>query len=420
MEGFRHLGTIVERFIIVILAGIRPIVGRLERNGSHFAAKDVKARRRHVRCLKKRPGFEQHGLQIPGHEVDIAEMHAGSAADHPDDIGTARLFELRLQRITEGKDPLRPVLTRKASERKGNETRRHTVGMKCIHRLVVRTHITVDEGRAGRGTGDDVKTPVGVGVRIRLARVADITVLKQRLGVERQVLAELPQFVRQIAQKKPRHRPGRIKELEVVDPAHVRNFAEQLVGERREHPPGTSLLLCLQIRKPGAEDGELERIVVGLKPGLHVFTADPDAAGMKLIARRPTTTKRDLPVPQDGCGRMASEVDELEELHPVAFRRQNELMLDAIEADLERNVLKRKPENALDAIDDLFASLMRLVSIHHGADLRLLAFEGRPGLLRALPEGNPEERQRHALETVLHEFFGILVLGFGFVRPSEP
>ena len=64
----------------------------------------------------------------------------------------------------------------------------------------------------------------------------------------------------------------------------MRNFAEQLVGERREHPPGTSLLLCLQIRKPGAEDGELERIVVGLKPGLHVFTADPDAAGMKLIA----------------------------------------------------------------------------------------------------------------------------------------
>ena len=159
----------------------------------------------------------------------------------------------------------------------------------------------------------------------------------------------------------------------------------------------------------------------GSSQALHVFTADPDAAGMKLIARRPTTTKRDLPVPQDGCGRMASEVDELEELHPVAFRRQNELMLDAIEADLERNVLKRKPEmrsmqstisSPLSCV--LSASIMARISASSPSKA-VQAFCVRS------PEGEPRKNwQRHALETVLHEFFGILVLGFGFVRPSEP
>ena len=91
------------------------------------------------------------------------------------------------------------------------------------------------------------------------------------------------------------------------------------------------------------------------------------------------------------------EVDQLKQLDLVALRGEDQLMLFAVEAHLERDLIKDQIQGFLHLGHEFCAAGMVFVLVHHLAQLCFHLGKGFPPVLCPFPEALRELRQRNTL-----------------------
>ena len=91
------------------------------------------------------------------------------------------------------------------------------------------------------------------------------------------------------------------------------------------------------------------------------------------------------------------EIDQLKQFDLVPLRGEDQLMLFAVEAHLERDLIKDQVQSSLHLGHALRAAGVLLVLIHHLAQFCFHLSKGFPPVLCPLPEALPELRQRNTL-----------------------
>ena len=282
--------------------------------------------------------------------------------------------------------------------------------MKIVHKVIVGIQIAVDERHAVGGTGHHIQPPVGFWVLVGFHFVAEVALqIGFRVGGELQAL--LPQFVGQLGQEEGRLCLGLFQHIKAVYVSHVGDLAQHLVGEGSEHPPGPAFLLPEHRQQLFTVGGDGEAVfTLLLQPDLHIIPGDvPAILSTQTDVLEGLTAHKDVPVLQHLFGGVLLEVDQLKQLDLVALRGEDQLMLFAVEAHLERDLIKDQVQSSLHLGHVLRAAGVILVVIHHLAQFCFHFRKGFPPVLCPLPEALPELRQRNTLLALFDKLFGVIV-----------
>ena len=193
------------------------------------------------------------------------------------------------------------------------------------------------------------------------------------------------------------------------------DLAQHLVGEGSEHPPGPAFLLPEHRQQLFTVGGDGEAVfALLLQPDLHILPGDvPAILSTQADVLEGLTAHKDVPVLQHLLGGVLLEVDQLKQLDLVALRGEDQLVLLAIEAHLERDLIKNQIQGFLHLGYEFGAAGVVLVLVHHLAQFCFHLGKGFPPVLCPLPEALRELRQGDALLAPVDQLHGVLVVGAG-------
>ena len=341
--------------------------------------------------LERRP-------DVPGDEVHIAAEKAGGSAGEGEHLRAVPGGEHFLQLVPEVEDLLTAFLLPQGIQGIAEEARHRAVGMEIIHEVIVGIQIAVDERHTAGGAGHHIQPPVGVRVLVGFHFVAKVALqIGCRIGGEFQT--PLFQLVGQLGQEEGRLCLGLFQHIKAVYVSHVGDLAQHLVGEGSEHPPGPAFLLPEHRQQLFTVGGDGEAVfTLLLQPDLHILPGDvPAIVGAQSDVLEGLTAHKDVPLLQHLLGGVLLEVDQLKQLDLVALRGEDQLMLFAVEAHLERDLIKDQIQGFLHLGHEFGAAGVILVLIHHLAQFCFHLGKGFPTVLCPLPEALPELRQRNTL-----------------------
>ena len=368
-----------------------------------------------VRAFKELFRHVQRLLDVPGDEVHIATVEAGSPAGESEHFRTIPAGEHFLQLVPEVENFLTAFLLPQGIQGIAEEARHRAVGMEIVHKIIVGIQIAVDERHTAGGTGHYIQPPIGVRVLFGFHFVTKVALqIGFRVGGELQAL--LPQFVGQLGQEEGRLCLGFLQHIKAVYVSHVGDLAQHLVGEGGEHPPGPAFFLPEHRQQLFTVGGDGEAVfTLLLQPDLHILPGDvPAIVGAQSDVLEGLTAHKDVPLLQHLLGGVFLEVDQLKQLDLVALRGEDQLILLAIEAHLEGNLVKDQIQGFLHLGYEFGAAGVILVLVHHLAQLGLLLGKVLPCRFRPLPEALPELRQRNTLLAPFDKLFGVIVTRAGF------
>ena len=368
-----------------------------------------------VRAFKELFRHVQRLSDVPGDEVHIATVEAGGPAGEGEHLRAVPGGEHFLQLVPEVEDLLTAFLLPQGIQGIAEEARHRAVGMEIIHEVIVGIQIAVDERHTAGGAGHHIQPPVGVRVLVGFHFVAKVALqIGCRIGGEFQT--PLFQLVGQLGQEEGRLCLGLFQHIKAVYVSHVGDLAQHLVGEGSEHPPGPAFLLPEHRQQLFTVGGDGEAVfTLLLQPDLHILPGDvPAIVGAQSDVLEGLTAHKDVPLLQHLLGGVFLEVDQLKQLDLVALRGEDQLILLAIEAHLEGNLVKDQIQGFLHLGHEFGAAGVILVLVHHLAQLGLLLGKVLPCRFRPLPEALPELRQRNTLLAPFDKLFGVIVTRAGF------
>ena len=189
------------------------------------------------------------------------------------------------------------------------------------------------------------------------------------------------------------------------------DLTQHLIGEGGEHPPGPAFFLPEHRQQLFAVSGDGEAVfTLLLQPDLHILPGDiPAVLGAQADVLEGLTAHQDVPVLQHLLGGVLLEVDQLKQLDLVALRGEDQLMLFAVEAHLERDLIKDQIQGFLHLGHEFGTAGVIFVLIHHLAQFCFHFRKGFPPVLCPLPEALPELRQRNTLLAPFDKLFGVIV-----------
>ena len=351
-----------------------------------------------VRAFKELFRHVQRLLDVPGDEVHIATVEAGSPAGESEHFRTIPAGEHFLQFVPEVENFLTAFLLPQGIQGIAEEARHRAVGMEIVHKIIVGIQIAVDERHTAGGTGHYIQPPIGVGIFIGFHFVAKIA-LQIGIWISGELQALLPQFVGQLGQEEGRLCLGFLQHIKAVYVSHVGDLAQHLVGEGGEHPPGPAFRLPEHRQQLFAVGGDGEAVfTLLLQPDLHIIPGDVQAIlSTQTDVLEGLTAHKDVPVLQHLLGGVLLEVNQLKQLDLVALRGEDQLMLFAIEAHLEGDFVKRLVQSPFHLGHEFCAAGVIFVLIHHLAQFCFHLGKGFPPVLCPFPEALPELRQRNTL-----------------------
>ena len=367
-----------------------------------------------VRAFKELFRHVQRLLDVPGDEVHIATVEAGSPAGESEHFRTIPAGEHFLQLVPEVENFLTAFLLPQGIQGIAEEARHRAVGMEIVHKIIVGIQIAVDERHTAGGTGHYIQPPIGVRVLFGFHFVTKVALqIGFRVGGELQAL--LPQFVGQLGQEEGRLCLGFLQHIKAVYVSHVGDLAQHLVGEGGEHPPGPAFLIPEHRQQLFTVGGDGEAVfTLLLQPDLHIIPGDVQAIlSTQTDVLEGLTAHKDVPVLQHLLGGVLLEVNQLKQLDLVALRGEDQLMLFAIEAHLEGDFVKRLVQSPFHLGHEFCAAGVIFVLIHHLAQFCFHLGKGFPPVLCPIPEALRELRQRNALLAPVDQLHGVLVVGAG-------
>ena len=282
--------------------------------------------------------------------------------------------------------------------------------MKIVHKVIVGVQVAVDERHTAGGTGHYIQPPIGVGIFIGFHFVAKIALqIGFRVGGEFQ--APLLQSVGKLGQEEGRLCLGFLQHIKAIYVSHVGDLSQHLVGEGGEHPPDPAFLLPEHRQQLFAvgRDGEAVFTLL-LQPDLHILPGDvPAILSTQADVSDWLTAHQDVPVLQHLLRGVLLEVDQLKQLDLVTLRGEDQLMLFAVEAHLERDLIKNQIQSFLHLGHEFCAAGVIFVLIHHLAQFCFHLGKGFPPVLCPLPEALRELRQGNKTLTGINELLGIFI-----------
>ena len=368
-----------------------------------------------VRAFKELFRHVQRLSDVPGDEVHIATVEAGGPAGESEHFRSFISGKHFFQLVPEVEDLLTVFLLPQGVQRIAEEARYCAIGVKIVHKIIVGIQIAVDERNTASGAQHGIQPPIGVRVLFGFHFVTKVALqIGFRVGGELQAL--LPQFVGQLGQEEGRLCLGLFQHIKAVYVSHVGDLAQHLVGEGSEHPPGPAFFLPEHRQQLFAVGGDGEAVfTLLLQPDLHILPGDvPAIVGAQSDVLEGLTAHKDVPLLQHLLGGVFLEVDQLKQLDLVALRGEDQLILLAIEAHLEGNLVKDQIQGFLHLGHEFGAAGVILVLVHHLAQLGLLLGKVLPCRFRPLPEALPELRQRNTLLAPFDKLFGVIVTRAGF------
>ena len=355
---------------------------------------------RHVQCLS----------DVPGDEVHIAAVEAGSPAGESEHFRTIPAGEHFLQFVPEVENFLTAFLLPQGIQGIAEEARHRAVGMEIVHKIIVGIQIAVDERHTAGGTGHYIQPPIGVRVLFGFHFVTKVALqIGFRVGGELQAL--LPQFVGQLGQEEGRLCLGFLQHIKAVYVSHVGDLAQHLVGEGGEHPPGPAFFLPEHRQQLFAVGGDGEAVfTLLLQPDLHIIPGDvPAILSTQTDVLEGLTAYKDVPVLQYLFGGVLLEVDQFKQFDLVALWGEDQFMLFAAHAQLKGDFIKDQIQGFLHLGHEFCAAGVIFVLIHHLAQFCFHLGKGFPPVLCPLPEALPELRQRNTLLAPFDKLFGVIV-----------
>ena len=319
-----------------------------------------------VRAFKELFRHVQRLLDVPGDEVHIATVEAGSPAGESEHFRTIPAGEHFLQFVPEVEDFLTAFLLPQGIQGIAEEARHRAVGMEIIHEVIVGIQIAVDERHTASGAHHGIQPPIGVRIFIGFHFVAKIA-LQIGFRVGRELQALLPQFVGQLGQEEGRLCLGFLQHIKAVYVSHVGDLAQHLVGEGGEHPPGPAFFLPEHRQQLFTVGGDGEAVfTLLLQPDLHILPRDvPAIVGAQSDVLEGLTAHKDVPLLQHLLGGVLLEVDQLKQLDLVALRGEDQLVLLAVETHLEGDFIKNQIQGFLHLGHEFCAAGVIFVLIHH-------------------------------------------------------
>ena len=363
-----------------------------------------------VRAFKELFRHVQRLLDVPGDEVHIATVEAGSPAGESEHFRTIPAGEHFLQFVPEVENFLTAFLLPQGIQGIAEEARHRAVGMEIVHKIIVGIQIAVDERHTAGGTGHYIQPPVSVGVFIGFHFVAKIA-LQIGFWIGREFQTPLLQSVGKLGHKNGRLRPGFLQHIKAVYVSHVGNLAQHLVGEGGEHPPDPAFRLPEHGQQLFTVGGEGEAVfALLLQPDLHIIPGDvPSILGTQTDVLEGLTAHKDVPVLQHLLGGVLLEVDQLKQLDLIPLRGEDQLMLFAAHAHLKGDFIKGQIQGFLHLGHEFCTAGVILVVIHHLAQFCFHLGKGFPPVLCPIPEALPELRQRNTLLAPVDKLFGVIV-----------
>ena len=319
-----------------------------------------------VRAFKELFRHVQRLLDVPGDEVHIATVEAGSPAGESEHFRTIPAGEHFLQFVPEVENFLTAFLLPQGIQGIAEEARHRAVGMEIVHKIIVGIQIAVDERHTAGGAHHGIQPPIGVRVLFGFHFVTKVALqIGFRVGGELQAL--LPQFVGQLGQEEGRLCLGFLQHIKAVYVSHVGDLAQHLVGEGSEHPPGPAFLLPEHRQQLFTVGGDGEAVfTLLLQPDLHIIPGNlPAIIGSQTDVLNRLTAHQDVPVLQHLLGGVLLEVDQLKQLDLVALRGEDQLVLLAVETHLEGDFIKNQIQGFLHLGHEFCAAGVIFVLIHH-------------------------------------------------------
>ena len=282
--------------------------------------------------------------------------------------------------------------------------------MESVHEVIVGIQIAVDEGHTAGGAGYHIQPPVGFRVLVGFHFVAKVTVqIGFRISGEFQPL--FFQLFGQLGHTNGRLCLGRFQYIKAAYISHVGDFAQHLVGEGGEHPPGPAFCLPEHRQQFFTVGGDGEAVfALLLQPDLHILTGDvPAVIGAKADVSDGLAAHKDVPVLQHLLGGVLAEVHQLKQVDLVPLRGEDQLIFLAVEAHLEGNFVKNQIEGILHLGHEFCAAGVVFVIVHHLAQFCFHFGKGLPPVLCPLPEAGRKLRQSNETFTGINELLGIFV-----------
>ena len=365
-----------------------------------------------VRAFKELFRHVQRLSDVPGDEVHIAAEKSGGSAGEGEDLRAIASGEHFLQLVPEVEDLIRSFFFPEGIQGIAEEARHCAVGMERVHEVIVGIQIAVDERHAVGGAGHHIQPPVGFRVFVGFHFIAKVAVqIGFRVGGE--IRSLFLQHIGQLGQEEGLLRIGLLQHIEVINVPHVRDLAQHLVSKGGEHPPDSAFFLLKHRQQLFAVGREGEAVfALLLQPDLHIIPRDiPSVLGTQADVREGLTAHQDVPVLQHLLGGVFLEVNQLKELDLVALRSENQIMLFAIEAHLERDFIKNQIQGFLHFGHEFCAAGVVFVLVHHLAQFCFHLGKGFPPVLCPFPEARRELWQSNETLAVINEFLGIFVTG---------
>ena len=363
-----------------------------------------------VRAFKELFRHVQRLLDVPGDEVHIATVEAGSPAGESEHFGTIPAGEHFLQLVPEVENFLTAFLLPQGIQGIAEEARHRAVGMEIVHKIIVGIQIAVDERHTAGGTGHYIQPPIGVRVLFGFHFVTKVALqIGFRVGGELQAL--LPQFVGQLGQEEGRLCLGFLQHIKAVYVSHVGDLAQHLVGEGSEHPPGPAFFLLKLRQQLFTVSGDGKAVfTLFLQPDLHIIPGNlPAIIGSQTDVLNRLTAHQDVPVLQHLFRSVLLEVDQLKQFDFVALWGEDQFMLFAAHAQLKGDFIKGQIQGFLHLGHEFCTAGVILVVIHHLAQFCFHLGKGFPPVLCPIPEALPELRQRNTLLAPVDKLFGVIV-----------
>ena len=188
------------------------------------------------------------------------------------------------------------------------------------------------------------------------------------------------------------------------------DLAQYLIGEGGEHPPDSAFRLPEHRQQLFTVGGDVETVfALFLQPDLHILTGDvPAVVGTQADILGGLTAHKDVPVLQHLLWGVFLEVDQLKQLDLITLRGEDQLMLFAIEAQLEGNFIKNQIQGVLHLGHEFCAAGMIFVLIHHLAQFCFHLGKGFPPVLCPLSEALRELGQRNAFRAPVDQILNVL------------
>ena len=347
---------------------------------------------------------------VPSDEVHIAAVEAGCPAGESEHFRSFISGKHFFQLVPEVENFLTAFLLPQGIQGIAEEARHRAVGMEIVHKIIVGIQIAVDERHTAGRADHHIQPPVSVRVLVGFHFVAKIA-LQIGIWISGELQALLPQFVGQLGQEEGRLCLGFLQHIKAVYVSHVGDLAQHLVGEGSEHPPGPAFFLLKLRQQLFTVSGDGKAVfTLFLQPDLHIIPGNlPAIIGSQTDVLNRLTAHQDVPVLQHLFRSVLLEVDQLKQLDLVALRGEDQLMLFAVEAHLERDLIKDQIQGFLHLGHEFGTAGVIFVLIHHLAQFCFHFRKGFPPVLCPLPEALPELRQRNTLLAPFDKLFGVIV-----------